>query len=200
MTTEPFRADDGSTSEPALVAAEAGSVSGAVDAAGEHDAHFRHSVLRERIVEHVFIGETLRRLWVRGITDVEVLRSEFDAGGYDLVMCRGPVVRHIQFKVSRVDGKTAAIKASLRLAEKPSGCVLWILVTSALELQTFLWFGGAPGQPLPDIANLRVAQHTKANVKGIKLERPDHRVIPRSRFESLGSLDEVLQRLFGALP
>ena len=47
---------------------------------------------------------------------------------------------------------------------------------------------------------MRVAQHTKANAEGIKLERPDHRVIPRSRFESLGSLDEVLQRLFGALP
>ena len=185
-------------SEPALVPAEAGSVGDAVDVAGD-EAHFRHSVLRERIVEHVFIGEALRRLWVRGITDVEVLRSEFDAGGYDLVMGRGPVVRHIQFKISRVDGKTAAIKASLRLAEKPSGCVLWILVTPALELQTFLWFGGAPGQPLPDIGSMRVAQHTKANAKAIKSERPDHRVIPRSRFESLGSLDEVLQRLFGAL-
>ena len=155
---------------------------------------------RERIVEHVFIGEALRRLWVRGITDVEVLRSEFDAGGYDLVMCRGPVVRHIQFKVSRVHGKTAAIKASLRLAEKPSGCVLWILVTSVLELQTFLWFGDAPGQPLPDITSMRVAQHTKANAEGVMVERPDHGIIPRSRFESLGSLDEVLQRLFGALP
>ena len=69
---------------------------------------------------------------------MEVLRSEFDAGGYDLVMCRGSVVRHIQFKVSRVGGKTAAIKASLRLTKKPSGCVLWILVTLDLELQTFL--------------------------------------------------------------
>jgi len=29
---------------------------------------------------------------------VEVLRSEFDAHGYHLVMARGPIVRHIQFK------------------------------------------------------------------------------------------------------
>ncbi len=29
---------------------------------------------------------------------VEVLRSEFDAHGYHLVMARGPFVRHIQFK------------------------------------------------------------------------------------------------------
>ena len=49
------------------------------------DMHSHHSTLRERIVEHVFVGEALRTLWRRGITDVEVLRSEFDAHGYDLV-------------------------------------------------------------------------------------------------------------------
>ena len=76
MTADPLRTDNASTSRPDLVAAEAGPMSGTVDLSGEHDAHFRHSVLRERIVEHVFIGEVLRRLWVRGITDVEVLRSE----------------------------------------------------------------------------------------------------------------------------
>lgn len=42
---------------------------------------YTHSVLRKRIVEHVFVGEALRRLWQLGVTDVEVLRSEFDAGG-----------------------------------------------------------------------------------------------------------------------
>lgn len=48
-------------------------------------AHSLHSTLRERIVEHVFIGDALRRLWQREVRDVEILRSEFDAGGYDLV-------------------------------------------------------------------------------------------------------------------
>jgi len=43
--------------------------------------HYINSTLRERIVEHVFVGEALRRLWQLGVTDVEVLRSEFDAGG-----------------------------------------------------------------------------------------------------------------------
>jgi hypothetical protein len=40
----------------------------------------------------------LRALWCRGVFDVEVLRSEFDAHGYDLVMARGRIVRHIQLK------------------------------------------------------------------------------------------------------
>ena len=169
-------------------------------AADDREAHFRHSVLRERIVEHLFIGEALRRLWTRDIFDAEILRSEFDAGGYDLVMCRGPIVRHVQLKVSLIDSSTREIKASLRLSERPSGCILWLLVTKKLEVQNFLWFGSEPGKPLPDISGMELAQHVKGNADGIKLERENHRVIPRNRFERLGSIDEVLHRLFGALP
>jgi len=51
--------------------------------------HSEHSTLRELIVEHLFIGEGLRKFWRCGITDVEVARSEIDAFGYDLVMSRG---------------------------------------------------------------------------------------------------------------
>jgi hypothetical protein len=49
------------------------------------DRHFTHSTLRERIVEHVFVGDILRTLGRLGVTDVEVLRPEFDAHGYDVV-------------------------------------------------------------------------------------------------------------------
>ena len=57
-----------------------------------------YSTLRERIVEHAFVGDALRLLWRSSVVDVEVLRTEFDAHGYDLVMTRGRIVRHIQFK------------------------------------------------------------------------------------------------------
>src|SRR3954452_20974615 len=104
------------------------------DLTNDASQHYIHSTLRERIVEHVFVGDTLRRLWQLGVTDVEVLRSEFDAGGYDLVMSYRKVVRHIQFKTVLVDGKAASTKISLKLLEKPSGCVIWIVVTQALDL------------------------------------------------------------------
>ena len=162
-------------------------------------SNYIHSTLRERIVEHVFVGAALQRLWQRGVTDVEVLRSEFDAGGYDLVMSLRKTVRHIQFKTITVGGKAASVKVSTKLADKPSGCVIWIVITPKLELQSFLWFGGVPGQPIPDIASLKRAKHTKANVQGVKSERENHRVVPRSRFERLAKLDEVLERLFGPL-
>ncbi|PSH03594.1 MAG: hypothetical protein CXZ00_11665 [Acidobacteria bacterium] len=165
-----------------------------------NEAHFHHSTLRERIVEHLFIGDALRRLWQRGVTDVEVLRSEFDAGGHDLVMSRRKVTRHIQFKSVMTDGKATRTSISLKLTEKPSGCVIWIVVTPELDRQSYLWLGGLPGEPLPDISDFPMAKHTKGNAEGTKTARPNHRVVPRSKFEKLDSIDAVLERLFGNLP
>lgn len=165
--------------------------------AGSSD--YLHSSLREKIVEHVFVGDALRRLWQRGVTDVEVLRSEFDAGGYDLVMSYRKIVRHIQFKTVTESGRAAAVRISVKLMEKPAGCVVWIVVSPSLELKSFLWLGESPGKPLPDIVELKKAKH-KRNAKGIKREWPNYRVVRRSRFERLSTLDAVLDRLFGPLP
>ena len=166
----------------------------------EANSHSVHSVLRERIVEHVFVGDALRRLWQRGVTEVEVLRSEFDAGGYDLVMSHRKVVRHIQFKSVIEDSKAADVKVSLKLMEKPSGCVIWIVLSPKLELKSYRWFGGPPGKPLPDIRGFKVAKHSKANAAGTKLERFNHRIVPRGKFGQLEGLDAVLTRLFGSTP
>jgi hypothetical protein len=45
------------------------------------DRQFTHSTVGARIVEHIFVGEVLRKLWRPGLTDVEILRPEFDAHG-----------------------------------------------------------------------------------------------------------------------
>ncbi|HEX6372902.1 MAG TPA: hypothetical protein VF006_28525 [Longimicrobium sp.] len=45
---------------------------------------------------------------------------------------------------------------NLRLAERPSGCVVWIWFDpDTLALGPFYWFGGAAGEPLPDIAGFK---------------------------------------------
>jgi hypothetical protein len=163
--------------------------------------HYIHSTLRERIVEHVFVGEALRELWKRGALDVEVLRSEFDAGGYDLVMSYRKIVRHIQFKSVTEAGKAARVNVSLKLMEKPSGCVIWIVVSPQdLQIKSYRWFGAAPGEPLPNITDWKVSKHTRANAEGTKLERAYHRIVPLTRFEQLPSMEAVLDRLFGSLP
>jgi hypothetical protein len=100
------------------------------------DRQFTHSTLRERIVKHVFGGDILRTLWRLGVTDVEVLRPEFDAHGYDVVMSRGAIVRHVQLK-TQAKGKVSVGRA---LAEKPSGCVVWIGIDKdTLQLGPFKW-------------------------------------------------------------
>ena len=159
--------------------------------------HAYNSVLRERIVEHVFVGDMLRRLWQLGNTDVGVLRSEFDRGGYDLVVAFGLVVRHIQFKSSLASSSTAEQSISIRLAQKPSGCVVWVVVNPDLSFSHFLWFGGSPGQPLPGVNDMKVARQPRANAQGFKADRPDHRRVPKGKFERLETLDDVLARLFG---
>ena len=106
-------------------------------------SHHNHSTLRERIIEHVFVGEALRALWRRGIVDVEVLHAEFDAQGYDIVMERGRIVRHIQFKTG-MSPRPDHVSVSKSLFDKRSGCVIWIRVTADLDMGPFFWFGGIP--------------------------------------------------------
>jgi hypothetical protein len=112
-------------------------------------------------------------------------------------MSRKSITRHIQLKTLTVGGRASEVKIGLALAEKPSGCVIWIVVTPGLEAQSYLWFGSKPGAALPDIGLLRTAKHTKANALGEKAYRPNHRLLPRSRFTRLTSIDEVLANLFG---
>ena len=119
---------------------------------GTRPALFLDSSLREKLIEHVFIGDLLRCLWKRRALDVEVLRTEVDRGGYDLVLECNRVLRHVQFKSSHRGAKTSEVSVNLKLAGKPSGCVIWVLFDQdTLELGPFLWFGGAPGAPLPPV-------------------------------------------------
>lgn len=160
------------------------------------DPHSTFSMLRERILEHIFVGELLRLLWRRQIWDVEVLRSEFDAYGYDLVLTRGEIVRHVQLKTKRLNGSTRDAKVALSLQEKPSACIICIVVDDDLSIQHFLWFGSSAGEHLPSLAGSRRAKHTKANAQGVKAERVQHYLVSYARFERVMTLEHLLDRLF----
>ena len=160
-----------------------------------------HSSRREKLVEHVFVGEILRDLWRSGVHEVDVLRAETDASGYDIVIEVGSVTRHIQLKSSALDSSTSKQKVNLALGHKPSGCVLWVLFNSStLELGPFLWFGGLPGNPLPDITTFPVAKHTKGNAEGVKAERKNIRIITKGKFTKIDSIFGVIEKLFGMQP
>ncbi|HMD84771.1 MAG TPA: hypothetical protein VKO18_08735 [Terriglobia bacterium] len=164
------------------------------------------SSLRESIIEHIFAGEILRKLWLRdeiheNVTQVEILKPQVDDAGYDLVIDCNSSIRHVQLKSSRIGAKRDSVNVSLKLAQKPSGCVIWVFFDpSTVSLEPFLWFGSRPGNPLPGIETFKVTQHTKGDATGKKANRSGLRDVPKGRFERLDSIDDVIDRLFEMAP
>ena len=160
--------------------------------------HNDQSSFREKVLEHLFVADLLRYLWQRGITDAEILAAEVDNAGYDLVVDCNDIIRHIQLKASHVGSTTAQQKLNIRLSEKPSGCMIWMVFDpQTLAIAEYLWFGDGPGSSLPDISTFRTAKHSKANAQGHKAERPNIRVVPKGQFTTLNTLPELVDRLFG---
>jgi hypothetical protein len=158
---------------------------------------YAESSLREKIIEHAFIADLLRVLWVRGRRDIEVLRTEVDRDGYDIVLHCNGIQRHVQLKSSYREATTARVDARTALEGKPSGCILWILFDQrTLELGPYLWFGGKPGERLPALGD-KVARHSRPNAHRIKAGRPGLRTISRGRFTKLDTMDELITALFG---
>lgn len=65
-----------------------------------------------------------------------------------------------------------------------------------LELGPFLFFGSEAGKSLPDISNLKIAKHTKANAKGEKNERPQIRVVNKGQFTRYEKIEDIYKILF----
>ncbi|CDZ72768.1 Hypothetical protein NGAL_HAMBI2610_43950 [Neorhizobium galegae bv. orientalis] len=156
------------------------------------DQHHINSSLRENIVEHLFVGAALRLLWQNGVVNVEILRSEFDAYGYDLVITAGQLVRHIQLKAGT---KLKPISVSRLLAEKLSGCIVYIEVNDRLDLGPYYVFSSDAGERLPDISKFKTTRRATANSNGDKPLRAGHVDVPTSKFEIYQTLAELLSYL-----
>lgn len=168
------------------------------DTRGRQGRHSEHSLFREKLIEHLLIGELLKYSWKNGGCSLEISRPEVDRAGYDLVAENGGCLRHIQFKGSVMGATTATQTVHVALAAKLSGCVVWVYIDEdSLTLGPFLFFGGEPGRPLPCLKSFRVSKHTRGNAQGVKAERPDHRTVPRGKFETLNTIEELWSRLFG---
>jgi hypothetical protein len=163
----------------------------------EASAHSLDSSLREQALGHLFLGQLLSFMWRYGTRDIEVLRSEVDRSGYDLVLESNGVVRHVQLKSSFRGSRVREVDVSTKLLLKPGGCVLWLeFDNNTLNIERIFWFGGKAGSPLPDLG-LRVSRHSKGTSEGTKKERPLHRVLTRGRCQALDGISELVEKLFG---
>lgn len=157
------------------------------------------SSLIEKVLEYRFLGSVTAELLRRGLA-FEVLRSDVDSHGHDLVIEATGVVRHIQLKAMIAEGKRAGVTINSRLSRKPSACVIWMTYNpDAFELLSFGWFGGAPGEPLPSLGKQQ-GRHTKSDASGLKALRPLHRIVKRRQFTWVADVRILVDLLFGIPP
>ncbi len=163
----------------------------------DKSSDYLESSFREKLLEHVFISEILQEAWLVHGQTVEVLRSEVDSSGYDLVLECGGVLRHVQLKSSRWDAKTSRQSVSIKLQDKPGGCVVWLIyqVSDCRMTLEYLVCGGEPGSK-PDLGCKRGKQ-TRANALGVKAERERTRVLNKGDFKKITSTHDLFDFLFG---
>ena len=92
-----------------------------------------------------------------------------------------------------MDGRSREIGAHVELATKPSGCIIW-MTYDPLTLRPVSWrfFGGGPGERIRPLGD-RIGRHSR----GSKGFRPDQRIIKAKLFDKVGSVEELVDRLFG---
>lgn len=160
--------------------------------------HSLWSKYREALLEQLLIGELMRAVWLYGDRPLEVAKPQVDAAGYDLILQIGGTVRHVQLKTSHHRARARSVPIQTSLMDHEGACVVWTLFRAEdLHPAKFLWFGSGPGQPVPNIHNLKIAKHTKAGAQGVKAKRPGIRLLPRSCFEVCDDVYGLLDRLFG---
>ena len=161
------------------------------------DQHYLKSSFREKLIEHLFIGELLKHSWFEDGCSLEFAKPEVDNQGYDLIAEQNGIIRHIQLKTSHLKARTAKQKVHIALSSKPSGCVIWVFFNEqSMEVGPFLFFGSSAGLPLPSLDGFNVAKQTKANAEGIKTERPEIREIPKGQFRKYETVQEIYELLF----
>lgn len=160
--------------------------------------HTTYSTYREAVLEHLFVGELMTYCWREHRPRIEILKSQVDNAGYDIVLESHSIMRHIQLKSSHMGAATPGVNINIELGNKPSGCVIWMFVDpGTLEFNHFLWFGESPGNKLANLDTFRTSTHTKRNADGVKTERANIRYLTRRAFTPLATIEDVVVALFG---
>jgi hypothetical protein len=107
-------------------------------ASAVNSVHSTHSSGREKVLEHIFLGDLLRALWRMGVHDTQVLRPEVDRNGYEFMLGHERIRRSVQLKSTYRGGKAREVTLNRYLENEPSGCViLMMFAKDTLELGPF---------------------------------------------------------------
>ncbi|MDI1311542.1 hypothetical protein [Prosthecobacter sp.] len=162
------------------------------------EALSQHSSYVENALRHVFLSDLFRAVWQRGYAQkLHIYNSEVDDSGFDLVASLGSVVRHIQLKATHSDGRARSVSAHTALGSAQGGCIVWMSYRSSdLGIEHYRFFGEPAGAAMLDISQRPAALTQRRDIRGLRRARVHHRVIPRSEFSGVLTVDELLDALF----
>jgi hypothetical protein len=110
--------------------------------------------------------------------------------------CEGRV-RYLQIKSSSAGARTAQQTIHTRLARYPGACIVWVSLNQEMSaIGSILWYGERLGQRLTGLDELKTARHAKANAGGVKAARPAVRRLPKSKFQHVTDVRELVELLF----
>jgi hypothetical protein len=108
-----------------------------------------HSTFFENLLEHRFLFDLRRELVLREIPQLlNVLKSDVDAFGFDLVLSVGSRSLHVQMKTRSGNPPANPYVLSEGLWRLPNSCVIWMLYDAEL-LEPSSYY--VLGFPMPDI-------------------------------------------------
>ncbi len=142
---------------------------------------YQNSRFFENLLEHRFLFD-LRRQLVLDSTPrlVNVLKSEVDAYGFDLVLSLADRSLHVQMKTRSGSPPPNAYELSEALWALPNACAIWMLYDpSKLEPTSYYLLG----LPMPPMGGFR--QSERVGFRKVKMQQANH---PRLSLESLSAL------------
>ncbi len=163
----------------------------------EDRRHFENSSLREQYIEYVFLAGLCSEMWRRN-KPMDVLRSQTDQSGYDLVLDTVGAIRFVQLKSSHASATTSKQPINVKLSAKPGGCVIWVVFDeNTFQIDQYLWFGSDdPKGPCRDLGD-KIAKRTTPKKDGTKPERQGIREVSKSKFVSIATVSALADVLFG---
>jgi hypothetical protein len=95
--------------------------------------------------------------------------------------------------------KTSRVNINVGLQRRDSGCVIWIMFDpQSMRIGPFLWLGNPPDQSTPEFGE-RIGRHSEGDRNGRKAERLNIRVVSKTQFTVLNSMEELADALFGSV-
>jgi hypothetical protein len=169
------------------------------DRAARIQALAERSSYVENVLRHSLVAALAGEQWVRDpMTGLQILNSEVDDSGFDIVLALGGRARYIQLKQTHAEKSPPSVSVRLSFAGMQGSCVVLVAHNLRdLSLAHLRFFGSDPGSPMPDIANGKTSiAPGRRNAAGQRKRREGYRNIRLSRFSAALDPAALLDRLF----